>query len=189
VSQLVGPQVILIDGYNVIRTTPGLAAAERVSLTAGREALLESVAATYRHTPHRVVIVFDGDGPAETVAPLGRTRGQVVFTRRGESADDLISRLAGKERQRGAVVVVVSDDLGVRLESSAEGAATARPDALNARLNQPPRDVRQRGRHRAAVRAEMEARDERGPQKPGGTAKKGNHRRAPRRRGSRGDVL
>ena len=42
-SNAVGPKLILIDGYNVIRRTPGLAAAERVSLATGREALIAQV--------------------------------------------------------------------------------------------------------------------------------------------------
>ena len=67
-----GPRTILIDGYNAIRNIPALAAAERLSLRDGREALLAQVVARYRHTPHRVIIVFDGDGPAETTQPLPR---------------------------------------------------------------------------------------------------------------------
>lgn len=54
------PRTILVDGYNVIRNTAGLAAAEHISLQHGREALLQQIAARYRHTPHRVIVVFDG---------------------------------------------------------------------------------------------------------------------------------
>src|SRR5262245_2928996 len=74
----VQPQTILIDGYNVIRRTPALAAAERQSLAGGRDALLTALSATYRHTAHRVVVVFDGDGAAETSEAHHGCRGNVI---------------------------------------------------------------------------------------------------------------
>ena len=64
--------VILVDGYNVIRHVPELLAAERRSLASGREALLAQVRAAYQSAPHRVIVVFDGDGPAR---PARRSRG------------------------------------------------------------------------------------------------------------------
>lgn len=173
------PLLILIDGYNVIRKTPALLAAERVSLAAGREALLERVAAAFRHTPHRAVVVFDGDGAAESVAALrGRARGQVMYTARGESADAVLTRLAHEATVRGERAVVVSEDLEVRLGALSAGAGAFRPPELGARLNQASRDVAQRGRHRAAVRAQWQADED---DAPGGTRKKGNGRRTPRK--------
>ena len=82
-----GPRTILIDGYNAIRRTPSLAAAECISLDAGRTALLVQVIAHYRPTPHTVIVVFDGDGETERSEPIARrTRGRVVFSRRAESS-------------------------------------------------------------------------------------------------------
>lgn len=149
---------ILVDGYNVIRNTPGMAAAEKLSLEAGREALRTQIVARYRHTPHRVIVVFDGDGPAETVTALrGMARGQVVFTRHGETADSAIARLATRERRDGVEVVCVSDDLEVRTTVSALGGSAARVGDLAAQLNAPDRHTRKRYQHRAHVRAELDA--------------------------------
>lgn len=149
---------ILVDGYNVIRNTPGMAAAEKLSLEAGREALRAQIVARYRHTPHRVIVVFDGDGPAESVTALrGMTRGRVVFTRRGETADSAIARLAARERQGGAEVVCVSDDLEVRTAVSSLGGSAARVGDLAAQLNAPDRQTRKRYQHRAHVRAVLDA--------------------------------
>jgi len=149
---------ILVDGYNVIRNTPGMAAAEKLSLEAGREALRTQIVGRFRHTPHQVIVVFDGDGPAETVTALrGMARGRVVFTRRGETADSAIGRLAARERQDGAQVVCVSDDLEVRTAVSTLGGSAARVDDLTAHLNAPDRHTRKRYQHRAHVRAELAA--------------------------------
>jgi predicted RNA-binding protein with PIN domain len=190
------PRLILIDGYNVIRNTPGLAAADRMSLAAGRDALLQRVTAAYRHTPHRVVVVFDGDGATESVMALpGRARGQVIFAPRGVSADETLRRLAREAQARDEQATVISGDFEVRLGATSAGARSARPEEFASRLNQPPRDVAKRGRHRAAVRAELEARDAHGDAHEdqrgrGGTRKKGNPRRNPRqRRGPHETVL
>jgi predicted RNA-binding protein with PIN domain len=188
-------RLILIDGYNVIRNTPGLAAADRVSLAAGRDALLQGVTTAYRHTPHRVVVVFDGDGGTESVVALpGRARGQVIFTPRGVTADETLRRLARESQAQGEQVTVVSGDFEVRLGATDTGARSACPGEFASRLNLPPRDVAKRGRHRAAVRAQLEARDADGDaskdrRRRGGTRKKGNSRRSPRQRRGPGESV
>jgi len=152
-----GPRTILIDGYNVIRNTPGLIAAEQVSLQTGREVLLARVAARYRNTPHTAIVVFDGGGASETTQALAKgVRGQVVFTRRGESADTVIGRIAAEEQARGAAVVVVSDDFEVRREVGATGGRSARVADLTTQLNAPPKYQQRMARHRAHIRRELE---------------------------------
>ncbi|MDE2449548.1 MAG: NYN domain-containing protein [Gammaproteobacteria bacterium] len=188
------PRLILIDGYNVIRNTPGLAAADRASLAAGRDGLLQRVVATYRHTPHRVIVVFDGDRQTETIVALpGRARGQVIYTPHGVTADVKIERLAVEAEARGERVTAVSGDFEVRLGATQAGARSARPEELAGRLNQPSRDLAKRARHRAAVRAQLDARDEdqegQDARGPGGGRKKGNPRRSPRRRRGPGESL
>ncbi|MGH2514360.1 MAG: NYN domain-containing protein [Ktedonobacterales bacterium] len=135
-----GPLLILIDGYNVIRNVPGLAAAERCGLEAGRDALMRQVRARYRHTPHRVVIVFDGAGDTESIQALARMpRGQVVFTRRGDTADSAIQRRAEVERAAGGAVQVCSDDIEVRSGVSSVGGSALSVGELAETLNAPDR--------------------------------------------------
>src|SRR5215469_15049862 len=117
-----GPQTILVDGYNVIRNTPGLAAAERVSLESGRETLVNLLVARYRHTPHRVIVVFDGDGKTESSYPLpGMARGRIIYSRSGETADQVLARLSLQEQAAGAECVAFSDDTEVRSNVQAAG--------------------------------------------------------------------
>jgi uncharacterized protein len=173
------PRLILCDGYNIIRTMPGLAAAERQSLEGGREALLGRLTATYRHTPHRVVVVFDGDGPGETRQPIGRWgRGQVVFSQQGESADGVIQRLAREERERGGTVQVISDDFAVRTAVAGSGGQAALVADLERALNAAPRHHAKLAKTREYVRRQLEGTDE--DERP--DRRKGNPRRVPRRR-------
>lgn len=177
---MTGPRTIYVDGYNVIRNTPALAQAERVSLAAGREALLARLAGRYRHTPHRVVVVFDGDGRSESVQPFpGLSRGQVVFTCADDSADAVIIRLAAQARGEGREVSVVSDDFEVRDGAGRHGAATARVGDLQRRMDEAPRLLRKRFTHQIAVRRILEGD---GDEEARERREKGNPRRSPRKR-------
>jgi len=172
------PKLILIDGYNVIRNTPGLAAAERKSLSTGREALLAQVSGRFRHTPHRVVVVFDGDGPDERRQGLGRMgRGQVVFTRRGVTADTVIGRLAAEARSNDEPVMVCTNDLAVRMDTAAFGDTSAGATEFGSALNTAPKFLEKRFRHQQAIRRLSETSDDEVAQ-----PRKGNPRRAPKRR-------
>jgi predicted RNA-binding protein with PIN domain len=152
-----GPQTILVDGYNVIRNTPGLAAAERVSLECGRETLVKLLVARYRHTPHRVVVVFDGDGKTESSYPLpGMARGRIIYSRAGESADQVLARLARQEQVAGAECLVISDDIEVRSDVQAAGGKGASVRNLAERLNEPSRYQRRQYQHRAYLRRQWE---------------------------------
>src|SRR5579862_3586790 len=145
------PHTIFVDGYNIIRTTPELARAEQVSLSHGRETLIARLVTRYRHTPHRVVVVFDGDGPAESVLPIkGLSRGQVVYTRRGETADAVIAHMAAQEGALG--VVVISDDSAVRAEAASRGTTPAQASELAKRMREGPRHQAKLALHRQFVR-------------------------------------
>jgi predicted RNA-binding protein with PIN domain len=181
-------RVILVDGYNVIRHAPELLAAERRSLASGREALLAQIRAAYQRTQDRVIVVFDGDGPAETrLALAGLARGQIIYTSRGVTADAVIVRLAAEERLRTDDVVIVTRDAELRRHTSQHGATSARPEELHAKLHDAPRDVAQRARHRAAIRSAWESDLDDAPPAP--NRRRGNPRKAPRRRRTQRDDL
>ncbi|HEY7095015.1 MAG TPA: NYN domain-containing protein [Ktedonobacterales bacterium] len=181
-------RVILVDGYNVIRHAPELLAAERRSLASGREALLAQIRATYQSATHRVIVVFDGDGPAETRSPLaGLARGQVIYTARSVTADAVIVRLAAEERLLADDVVVVTRDADLRHHASEHGAASAHPDELRTKLHEAPRDVAQRARHRAAIRRVWDKDADGDDERPAPDRRRGNPRKAPRRRRAQRD--
>lgn len=173
-----GPRVILVDGYNTIRNVPALAAVERGSMAAGRDALVQWAVRRYRHTPHRVIIVFDGDGTAESTHPIrAYSRGKIIFTRHGVTADETIIALAARERAAGNEVDVVTDDREVRNSAQRDGASVVRNAQFEAEVNRPPRDLRKRFQHQQAVRTIQEARDSGlGPDR-----RRGNARKAPKR--------
>lgn len=147
-------RLILIDGYNAIRRTPGLRAAEaRGGLEAGREALLGWLAGRYRATPHAVVVVFDGNEAHEREERRPRwSRCRIVYTRAGSSADEVIARIAAEERARGAEVVMFSDDGALGAAVAESGAMAKSVATLAEQVNAPDRYRRKQARHRAYIR-------------------------------------
>jgi uncharacterized protein len=171
---------VLIDGYNVIRRTPGLAAAERLSLDAGRQALIRLVVQHYRHSAHTAVVVFDGAGAHETREPLPRCRGRVVYTRAGESADAVIQRLAAEEASSGHGVRVFTDDMGLRAGVEAGGGNSMNVADLTSTAYAPDKYRARQARHQAYVRRQLEAGDE---ESHDGSARGGGRTLKQRRRG------
>jgi predicted RNA-binding protein with PIN domain len=99
---------IVIDGYNLIRQSPTLSSIESNSLEEGREALIARLAGYKRFKTHSITVVFDGAQARSLGQERTREKGiDIVFSRHGELADDVIKRIVAKEG--GRVVVVTSD--------------------------------------------------------------------------------
>jgi predicted RNA-binding protein with PIN domain len=101
---------ILVDGYSLLHRWPALAPGMPRHSAAAREALTtrlrEYRAAT--HTP--ITVFFDGQGaPAGTPKPLSDPNLEVLYSRSGRTADDLIERAAYRFRAYGDVLVITDD--------------------------------------------------------------------------------
>jgi predicted RNA-binding protein with PIN domain len=116
----------LIDGYNVIRRSPELAARERESLEAGRRALAGLLTRAARDRADEFTVVFDGAGGGGAQGLAGV---RVVFSSARESADRVLVRLAAA--QGGAVV---SSDREVLRAAERAGAVPVTAEAFLARL-------------------------------------------------------
>jgi len=137
---------ILVDGYNVIKNTPSLHAIEVKNLAAARKQLIDQLVQRYRHTPHHVIIVFDGDGASEQVSHDRRVR--IIFSRYGQTADRVIMRLSAEARTAGREVVTFSNDGEIRAEVARQGGNVRTTVQLTNQLNAAPRDVALRAEHR-----------------------------------------
>lgn len=141
---------ILVDGYNVIKRDPAFHALHMRNLAAARDALVRQLISKYRHTPHHVTVVFDGDGPHEQTMHEQRVR--IIFSVRGQSADSVISRLAAQARAQGKEVVLYSDDLEVQHAIKKEGGNAYTTGQLTSHLNEPPGYLKRQVRYRQFVR-------------------------------------
>jgi predicted RNA-binding protein with PIN domain len=96
---------LIVDGYNLIRQSSQLQILDAMDLQAGREALLELLAHYRSRSHHRITVVFDGWQGGALKESRDRYQGLlIVYSRRGERADEVIKRLLHQERE-GALVV------------------------------------------------------------------------------------
>lgn len=120
---------VIIDGYNLIRQSPSLSQLDRYDLEAGRQRLIEVLAEYQRIKGHQITVVFDGWEGSGLAQGQDRVKGiTVIFSRKGEKADDVIKRMA----THGAVVV--TSDRDVREFAERAGAATIGAPEFEARL-------------------------------------------------------
>ena len=103
---------LIIDGYNLIRQSPELLRHEKKELENGRAMLLLKLIAYQRIKHHAITVVFDGWAEGDIFDCRGKEGGiEIIFSRRGEKADEVIKRLA--VQKKGEITVVTSDrDLG-----------------------------------------------------------------------------
>jgi uncharacterized protein len=141
---------ILVDGYNVIQRDASFQSARQRSFEAARHALITQLISRYRHTPHRVTVVFDGDAPQEQATHQQRVR--IIFSRAGESADSVIARLAAQARAEGREVEMFSDDLEVQQAVKNTGGKAQSTGQLTSHLNAPPKQLKRLAEHRRNVR-------------------------------------
>jgi predicted RNA-binding protein with PIN domain len=131
---------IIVDGYNVIRADPRLQSLERVSLEHAREVLARTLASAPRLANDRVLVVFDGTrGTREHVHSQRLGRIDLLYSARGQTADEVIVRQAEALSPLGRVVVV-SNDVAVRESCRAAGCEVSGSENL---LNQIPGRARQ----------------------------------------------
>lgn len=112
---------LIIDGYNLIRQSPWLSILDARDLEAGREALLQTLSDyRQRRSQHKITVIFDGWQGGALQESRDRCCGvEVIYSRRGERADEVIKRLLTKEGRR---VVMVSSDRELQVWAEKTGA-------------------------------------------------------------------
>ena len=100
--------LLAIDGYNFIKQSPELRRLEQIELRKAREGLIERLAQYKRMKGHAITVVFDGGPQGTGTGHREHPRGiQVIFSKPGEKADDVLKRLSAEKR--GGLTVVTSD--------------------------------------------------------------------------------
>lgn len=110
---------ILVDGYNLIRQSDLLRRYERHSLEAGRLALMSRLSDYKRKKGHRITVVFDGwKGGSEEEERDRHGNIEIIYSRQGERADDVIKRIT---TQTAEETVVVSSDREIASYATRQG--------------------------------------------------------------------
>lgn len=170
------PMHIVIDGYNLIRRSRRLSAIEEVDLQAGREALVDALAAYRKEKPFPVTVVFDGGAALPGLPKRDRLKGiRLRYSRGGELADDVIKRIIAKEKSNA---LVVSSDMEIVSYARTKGAATIDSAEFDDRLEM--------ARY-MDVKGGVDTESDSG--RPATTKKRGPSRRLPKRKRRMNKVL
>jgi uncharacterized protein len=136
-SRLSGTEIIMaihiiVDGYNLIRQSPELAELDRQDLQLGRDALIDQLAAYKKIKAHKITVVFDGSDAPALYGPRDRVKGIAVrYSHGGERADDVIARMARREKSKA---LVVSSDREIMAAAESAGATAMESAAFADKL-------------------------------------------------------
>jgi len=99
---------IIIDGYNLIRQSSTLRSYNSQELTKGREELIEMLAQYRTLKHHPIVVVFDGWQEGNLTEKRTKKKEiDIIYSKRGEKADEVIKRLVSNSKDE--LIVVTSD--------------------------------------------------------------------------------
>jgi predicted RNA-binding protein with PIN domain len=103
---------VIVDGYNVIHAWPSLKRLlTEVSLEAARDKLIERLSVLGQVAGADVTVVFDAHHSAARANSKDVVEGvNVLFTRKGHSADHAIERMAYEAGAVGDVITVATSD-------------------------------------------------------------------------------
>ena len=106
------PEYMIVDGYNIIFQWPDLSALARESIDAARGRFLDILSNYQGYTGLKMTVVFDAyrtDRTPEAIMSYDNL--EVVFTRRGVTADAYIERQVHELAPKYRITVATSDGL------------------------------------------------------------------------------
>jgi uncharacterized protein len=119
---------LIVDGHSVIFAWPELCKLHARRCSLAREALIKQLRDYQDWTGVRVVVVFDGKGKnVEVTSDPGEV--QIFYSRRGQSADAIIERLASKYAKNFELIVATSDSMEAETVHAC-GAESISPEGL-----------------------------------------------------------
>ncbi|NLW07771.1 MAG: NYN domain-containing protein [Clostridia bacterium] len=108
--------VLIVDGYNFLYSCPELVQLKEESLAHARDRLIAELINYQAFWGGQVIVVFDASrvvGATESREKIGGV--EVIFSREGETADNVIEKMVANFETRGQVYVATSDYLEQRL--------------------------------------------------------------------------
>ena len=102
---------LIIDGYNLLHITHSLTRLNSLQLRWERDRLINQLSAYHKLKPSGITVVFDGWlGGWATEKREIKMGVEVIYSRLGEKADEVIKRLV-KEKGSGAIVITSDRDI------------------------------------------------------------------------------
>jgi predicted RNA-binding protein with PIN domain len=100
---------ILVDGYSLLHNWPELARGKPRHSAAARDELVRILALYHDATGTPISVFFDGSRPRGTRAAEHHDTVEVLFSHAGQTADQMIERVAYRLNDFGEVLAVTDD--------------------------------------------------------------------------------
>jgi predicted RNA-binding protein with PIN domain len=101
---------ILVDGYSLLHNWPELAPGQPRHSERARNELIHILTKYHDTTGEPITIFFDGAGAPPNVPKQDSSRAvEILFSRAGQTADEMIERAAHRFQDYGEVLVVTDD--------------------------------------------------------------------------------
>ena len=127
---------VIIDGYNLLAQTGRIGTGTSLHSEMAREALLRDLAAYRQRRSHVITVVFDGWQQGWSTEHREHRLGlEIIFSRRGEKADQVIQRLAA---EFGSACAVVSSDREIIDYAKTHGAFVMKAQEFVGKLSEGP---------------------------------------------------
>lgn len=123
---------IIIDGYNLIRQSSTLAGIDSKNMQKGREVLINRLATYKTVKGYKITVVFDGWKSDNLSEGTEKIKGiNVIYSKAGETADEVIKRMALNIREGGIVITADNDIAGF---ARRQGCVIVEPRAFEERM-------------------------------------------------------
>jgi len=140
---------ILVDGYSLLHNWPELAPGKPRHSMEARDELVRVLTLYRDATGTPITIVFDGAGKSAGTEFPSTPELEVLYSRRGQTADQIIERVAARMAEFGEVLAV-TDDYAERDTVFYQGGLASSCanfiDAVERTLQDQERDITQRNR-------------------------------------------
>lgn len=121
---------ILVDGYSLLHSWTALAPGKARHSAAAREELIHRLTQYHDACGTPITVVFDGAGSKREAGGTPENAGvEILYSRAGQTADQMIERAAFRLKSYGEVLVV-TDDFAERDTVSAFGTMTSSCDSF-----------------------------------------------------------
>ncbi|HMK76764.1 MAG TPA: NYN domain-containing protein [Thermodesulfobacteriota bacterium] len=123
---------LIIDGYNLLHIAHSLTRLDSTQLRQERDRLINHLSAYQRLKPSAITLVFDGWLGGWTTEQREIKRGiEVIYSRLGEKADEVIKRLV---RETGSAAIVITSDRDISKFAERMDAAVIPSEQFQERL-------------------------------------------------------
>jgi len=130
---------LVIDGYNLLHVNRSLINLNSIQLQRERERLIDRLSAYQKIRPRGVTVVFDGWQEGWSTETREKKKGiEVIFSRLGEKADDVIKRLV---KEKGSGVIVITSDRDVARFAQRMDVAVIPSEQFREKLEKGPSDM------------------------------------------------